>query len=176
MSEQLKSVDEVQETVDKKIVNPSAVVSEEDLKLMDQEIPGIDNDVTKKWKEQYGRVFFFYFLGNPYAYRSFTWKEFLEVRNELSAQAEQSGGQPTDFALKMEMLKKCVLWPKNFIQKLDDPSASIPGAIPIVLADYIMSASGFVDIIPDVATDKPSTVDRMVTAAQEGPTDGNTAG
>lgn len=151
---------------------PQVPTSDEDLTILEQEIPGISQDTVDKWKEQYGTFFVTWFLGTPYVYRGFTWTEFLEVQQAQQAEAQKTGQAPTDFDLKLRMLKKCVMWPKDFTEKLEAPNANIPGGLPLVLGESILVASGFADLTPDVISKDDTPIDRLQSAIDRGVNNG----
>ncbi len=115
----------------------------------------VPEELITQWKKEYGTIFRLDFINESYIYRNFDYIEYKKIRNRIR---EEYKDDPTtgDEVFKEELQKVCVLWPKDYTQRLETGKPKkIPGGIPFLLGDYILAASGFADtLMPDVISDE----------------------
>jgi len=124
-----------------------------------ESIDEIPDAKVKEWKQKYKRLFVITHLGTPYVYRMIDYHEYKALRTEifgiLQGMPEDNNVNPDD-VFKETALKKFVLWPENFKELLEDPTAkmadglALPGGLPYILGEYLMASSGFMEVQPEV--------------------------
>ena len=106
--------------------------------------------LVKKWHKDYpnSEIRGFPFPNLYIAYRSYDMKEQEDLIMERANIEISQNREITEFENQRLILKKCVLWPENFIERFDNNN--LPGGIPKVITSYILMVSGFVDLVPEV--------------------------
>lgn len=102
------------------------------------------------WKEQYPEANFrgLNFPGMYVIYKSLNLAEYKNFQNTKVAKEKELGRALTDSEVEQIILNMCVFWPLDFKEKLQ--SDKIFAAIPTITSQYIMVASGFVDVAPEI--------------------------
>lgn len=135
---------------------PEDVIQTETIgEQLDFGLSDIPEEKIEEWKQNYGTVFRVPFIGESFVYRNFTYNEYKNLRNEVRKEFAEDPVMG-DEVFKERIQKLCVLWPENYVERLEtEKPKPIPGGIPFLLGDYILAASGFADsLVPDIISDQ----------------------
>ena len=103
-----------------------------------------------EWKSKHPHANFrgLSFPGLYVVYKSFTSKEYQEVQKQRITKETELKRQLTDAEVELIILSASVFWPLDFSARLEE--GSLPAAVPTVTSQYVMVASGFVDVSPEI--------------------------
>ncbi len=129
--------------------------------LTDSEIEEQYNDAVEEgyfpsesqlaeWKAKYPGANFrgLNFPGMYVIYKSLNMAEYKDIQNTRVAKEKELGRTLTDEEVEHLILEKCIFWPLDFNEQLK--SETLFAAIPTIASQYIMVASGFVDVAPEI--------------------------
>lgn len=103
-----------------------------------------------EWKVKYPEANFrgLNFPGMYVIYKSLNLAEYKKIQTDRAAKEKERGSPLTDEEVEHLILETCVFWPLDFTEKLQ--SNKIFAAIPTITSQYVMVASGFVDVSPEI--------------------------
>lgn len=104
----------------------------------------------EQWHEDYphSEIIGYPFMKLYIVYRSYTISEQEELMTARAAIEKEKQSQFTEDDAEKLILERFVLWPNDFIKKLENKQ--LPAGIPTMISANITASSGYVDIQPEV--------------------------